>query len=305
MPKISRENSEDAKKIVEEFLGDYKIRKVTLDFLSEAIIYSNGLNPNNWNLNLDKNGSFIRFNIGHEYCIEIFNSYVSILVLKETLKRNTDYYKLKIDYKGYVGNKKIISRNLSEVPDCLVKVPNSVACHVLHEYVIETLPYLVEPNRSFIAYAIQNTVQLPSMNKAHSSGFISYLSKFCSKTILNPFYFISEKAFFKIQENEEKEARRLSIAELEKKANDNSSLPERINTTSLKFKRNPYVVEYTKRIANGVCQDCKQPAPFLNKTTKEPFLEIHHIKPLAEDGKDTIENTIALCPNCHRKRHFG
>ncbi|NWH06858.1 HNH endonuclease [Desulfobacter latus] len=22
-------------------------------------------------------------------------------------------------------------------------------------------------------------------------------------------------------------------------------------------------------------------------------------------GKDTIENTIAICPNCHRKRHYG
>lgn len=33
------------------------------------------------------------------------------------------------------------------------------------------------------------------------------------------------------------------------------------------------------------------------------FLETHHIVPLGQDGNDTIENTIALCPNCHRKMH--
>lgn len=305
MPKINRESYKDAKKIVDEFLTNSNVRKVILDFLSEAIIYSNGLKANNWNLNLDKNGVFIRFNIGHEYCIEIFSSYISILVLKNTLRRNSDYHKLKIDYKGYADNKKIISKNLLEVPDCLVKVPDSVACHVLHENVIETLSYLVEPNRSFILYAIQNTIQLPSMNKAHSPGFISYLSTFCSKAIPNPLYIISEKEFYMIQEKEERQARQLSTNELEKRANDNSSLHERTNITSLKYKRNPYIVEYTKRIANGICQDCKQPAQFLNKTTNEPFLETHHIIPLAEGGMDTIENTIAVCPNCHRKRHFG
>ncbi|CAN0604767.1 unnamed protein product, partial [Ectocarpus sp. 12 AP-2014] len=37
----------------------------------------------------------------------------------------------------------------------------------------------------------------------------------------------------------------------------------------------------------------------------EPFLEVHHIIPLAESGHDAVENTMALCPNCHREAHFG
>lgn len=305
MPKIDRDSLEDAKRTVEFFLREDETRKVILGFLSEAIIYSNGLKPNNWNLNLDKNGAFIRFNIGHEYCIEIFKKYISILVLKNSLKKYQDYHKLKIEYKGYLDHKKIISRNLLAVPDCLVKVPDSVGCHVLHEDAIETLPFLEKPNHDFISLAIQKTVQLPSMNKAHSSGFISYLSEFCLKQIPNPIYLISEKEFCTNQEKEEKEARKLTITELKKKITNVFSVPEQTQITSFKYKRNPYVVEYTKRIANGTCQDCKQPAPFLNKTTKEPFLEIHHITPLAEGGMDTIENTIAICPNCHRKRHFG
>jgi 5-methylcytosine-specific restriction protein A len=26
---------------------------------------------------------------------------------------------------------------------------------------------------------------------------------------------------------------------------------------------------------------------------------------LRDGGSDTINNVIALCPNCHRKRHYG
>jgi 5-methylcytosine-specific restriction protein A len=26
---------------------------------------------------------------------------------------------------------------------------------------------------------------------------------------------------------------------------------------------------------------------------------------LASDGDDTVENAVALCPNCHRRAHFG
>lgn len=33
-------------------------------------------------------------------------------------------------------------------------------------------------------------------------------------------------------------------------------------------------------------------------------IETHHIEWLARGGKDRIENTVALCPNCHRKMHL-
>jgi 5-methylcytosine-specific restriction enzyme A len=33
--------------------------------------------------------------------------------------------------------------------------------------------------------------------------------------------------------------------------------------------------------------------------------EIHHVKLLADSGEDTVENAMALCPNCHRESHFG
>ena len=34
-----------------------------------------------------------------------------------------------------------------------------------------------------------------------------------------------------------------------------------------------------------------------------PYLESHHIIWLKDGGADSLENTVALCPNCHRKMH--
>ena len=48
-----------------------------------------------------------------------------------------------------------------------------------------------------------------------------------------------------------------------------------------------------------ICQLCNQPAPFCTPEG-EPYLETHHLSPGGEDG---IENTVSLCPNCHRKMH--
>jgi 5-methylcytosine-specific restriction endonuclease McrA len=84
-----------------------------------------------------------------------------------------------------------------------------------------------------------------------------------------------------------------------------SPRPERIEVTSTAFVRNPYVVAIALERANGSCEDCEEPAPFVRKSDGSPYLEVHHVQPLADNGEDTVENAIALCPNCHRKRHFG
>ena len=43
-------------------------------------------------------------------------------------------------------------------------------------------------------------------------------------------------------------------------------------------------------------------APF-SRADGDPYLETHHIVWLAQGGSDTVENTVALCPSCHRKMH--
>jgi hypothetical protein len=52
--------------------------------------------------------------------------------------------------------------------------------------------------------------------------------------------------------------------------------------------------------ANGHCESCMTPAPFLGVDGK-PFLEAHHPRRRADRGPDQIWNIIALCPNCHRR----
>jgi 5-methylcytosine-specific restriction protein A len=82
-------------------------------------------------------------------------------------------------------------------------------------------------------------------------------------------------------------------------------IPEKIQTVSTGFKRNPDVVAFVMLRANGICELCKQPAPFLKATDKSGYLEVHHWKPLSEGGEDTVANAAALCPNCHKEAHFG
>lgn len=71
------------------------------------------------------------------------------------------------------------------------------------------------------------------------------------------------------------------------------------------FVRNPDVVAEALYRANGKCGSCGSAAPFNRSSDGSPFLEVHHIKPLARGGEDTVANAVALCPNCHRKEHHG
>lgn len=83
-----------------------------------------------------------------------------------------------------------------------------------------------------------------------------------------------------------------------------SKTPELTEVTTRVYKRSPYVVAEVLKRANGKCQSCKRDAPFL-KEDGSPFLEVHHIEWLSNGGEDSVENAIALCPNCHRQAHYG
>jgi 5-methylcytosine-specific restriction protein A len=79
----------------------------------------------------------------------------------------------------------------------------------------------------------------------------------------------------------------------------------RILITIVGFSRNPDVVAEVIARAKGRCESCKTEAPFLRRRDGTPYLEVHHIKQLADDGEDTVANAVALCPNCHREKHYG
>lgn len=103
-------------------------------------------------------------------------------------------------------------------------------------------------------------------------------------------------------ENKQKQAKKLSMDELKNRALKSNPKSNAYKTTVQQYVRSAYVVEYAKRLANGICQLCEQPAPFKDKKSI-PYLETHHIVWLARGGEDTIFNTVALCPNCHKRMH--
>lgn len=80
--------------------------------------------------------------------------------------------------------------------------------------------------------------------------------------------------------------------------------PKSIATTSQTFVRDPLVKAFVLNHANGNCEGCGCDAPFVS-TTGDPYFEVHHVLPLAQGGTDTASNAVALCPNCHRRAHFG
>lgn len=82
-------------------------------------------------------------------------------------------------------------------------------------------------------------------------------------------------------------------------------LPEKVEVSTHRFIRNANVIVEVLNRANGICENCKLEAPFLRSKDKTPYLEVHHIKKLADGGEDTVENALAVCPNCHRQLHFG
>ncbi|SDU65979.1 HNH endonuclease [Desulfobacula phenolica] len=98
----------------------------------------------------------------------------------------------------------------------------------------------------------------------------------------------------------------LDKPELRRKRIENArAIPNKIEVISVSFARNPDVVAEVLFLANGYCEYCKNPAPFVRRANNSPYLEVHHKKPLSEGGEDTVANAVALCPNCHRKAHYG
>lgn len=82
------------------------------------------------------------------------------------------------------------------------------------------------------------------------------------------------------------------------------SKPKAVSATTVQYSRDTQVKDWILSQAKGVCECCSKPAPFKG-TDGAMYLEVHHVRQLAEEGSDTIDNTVALCPNCHRELHYG
>ncbi|WP_434709797.1 HNH endonuclease [Pseudomonas sp. R1-1] len=79
--------------------------------------------------------------------------------------------------------------------------------------------------------------------------------------------------------------------------------PVQAECTKKTYLRDPELRAWVRQQANGRCEGCGNPAPF--EKSGEPFLEVHHVKHLSENGSDRPSNVVALCPNCHQRCHHS
>lgn len=111
---------------------------------------------------------------------------------------------------------------------------------------------------------------------------------------------IFSSIFLEFHELKTKYFKDLSLEKI-KDISQNKESASSIKTVKV-FSRSVYIKEFAKRVAAGICQLCEEPSPFKDKMN-EPFLEVHHVRYLSQGGPDSIENVVALCPNCHKKVH--
>lgn len=302
MVSIDRNSVADAKQWINTFFAKHGSVERIADFLSGQIEYAHKLHADNWNLNLDINGKFLRFNIGQEYCIQIDKDEILVLCIRNSipesiLGRINDLY-----FRGYRNGRPVNTEIFGESPDCLVKVPDSVGL-VFTKNAPDLFPRIKKSNVQFIQYALSHTKILPQMRSAHSVGAVECLSGFVGRQLPHPSFL--QDAINKNEARIERQIRKISDDRLLALSKKQVQRSRKIKAITSVYLRNPYIVELAKRQAEGIYQDCKKSAPFVSKKTGEPYLEVHHIIPLAEDGPDSRENVLALCPNCHRKRHYG
>lgn len=130
------------------------------------------------------------------------------------------------------------------------------------------------------------------MEKFQNTRFLNF--KLLPKSYKN----LPETPQYLINDEKEQEQRLKRLKSAPKK-------PEKILVQVVVYNRNKDVVDAVLYRAKGKCEGCRNNAPFRRRANGSPYLEVHHKIPLSEDGDDTTENAVALCPNCHRKQHFG
>ncbi len=97
----------------------------------------------------------------------------------------------------------------------------------------------------------------------------------------------------------------LALKPLREKLLKREQGPKRGYVTTREFRKGSDQIRvYARLRAEGTCENCEKDAPFMDKNG-QPFLEVHHINRLADDGPDIPVNVAAICPNCHREAHFG
>ncbi|EPD6202515.1 HNH endonuclease [Enterobacter hormaechei] len=85
---------------------------------------------------------------------------------------------------------------------------------------------------------------------------------------------------------------------------DGYKTPTSVERVKKVYVRDPAVKAWVLQQSKGLCEQCGENAPF-SIMGGYPYLEVHHVIPLSLSGADTVNNCVALCPNCHRALHYS
>lgn len=115
---------------------------------------------------------------------------------------------------------------------------------------------------------------------------------------------LTQKELEEYRHDQVEKVKQLSPEELKQKAiNRGAEKGSSRTVTSNVYVRDEFIAAQTKANAHGFCELCEKPAPF-NDKDGNPYLESHHVIWLSRGGADKLSNTVALCPNCHKKMHI-
>ena len=139
--------------------------------------------------------------------------------------------------------------------------------------------------------------------------FISHQGYLIDKEIKNGFQdFKNNKHIY-----EEIENKQIKNFDHEIETNFNLKLYEKVKNTKQYKQRSERIRKEALSHSGYDCFcDCKKQY-FTSRTTKQHFLETHHLIPMCyqKDSRfqtinlDCVENIVCLCPHCHRKLHLG
>jgi predicted HNH restriction endonuclease len=112
---------------------------------------------------------------------------------------------------------------------------------------------------------------------------------------------------------QDKKQREAALLEKIDKENKNSKEVQSVEVKTKSYRSNPILKEQLKILYEYKCQICGTQIKKIGwKSTIPPvkqynylMADIHHIIPLHQGGKDSSENMICVCPNCHKRLHTG
>lgn len=239
------------------------------------------------------------------------NIWFSHTVVHSTDQRHWNAFGLRDQLSSSKSNSIIVEINIlkngtnGRVAGAFAKNEKTGAIHLVHTGKVGGGRKGIGKDSFLSWYKSTQNIKSSSSKREHRAVVIGDIS---SKSFIQKLTkFVKNVALYKtlVSNNEINEATLLSDKDLEERALQTSSnkRPKKKTSTTTVIDRNTYVAEFAKRLAKGSCQLCNKKAPFDNKSG-QPYLETHHIVWLSKGGMDNLNNTVALCPNCHRKMHI-